>query len=140
MIKETKQKKPRVDKRKNVWKVAEVLAKNPNKSIKEIQKETNLWVWTIHRAKEEVEKSGIKDETIAYIVHSSKERIKRAVAIFDKYLDQVEEKDKLDRADIALTKDIVKDDMARVNIFWWDVTDDEGWLKAIQDITITIWN
>lgn len=140
MTKETKPKKPRVDKRKNVWKVAEVLAKNPNKTEREIAKEVWISNWTAHNARKELEQTWAKDETIAYIVHSSKERIKRAVAIFDKYLDQVEEKDKLDRADIALTKDIVKDDMARVNVFGWDVTDDEGWLKAIQDITITIWN
>lgn len=35
-------KKPRVDRRKNVWKVAEVLAKNPNKTIREVAKEA--WI------------------------------------------------------------------------------------------------
>lgn len=35
---------PRVDKRINVWKVAEVLAENPNKTIREIAEETDLSV------------------------------------------------------------------------------------------------
>jgi hypothetical protein len=34
------EKKVRVDKRKNIGKVAEVLTKNPNKTVRELKKET----------------------------------------------------------------------------------------------------
>lgn len=140
MIKETKPKKPRVDKRKNIWKVAEVIIENPNKTEREIAKETWIWKSTVNRAKEELGQTGAKDPTIAYIVWSAKLRIERVSGIFDRRIDQIEEKKKLENKDIALAKDIVKDDMARVSILWWDATDDEWWLKSIQEITINIWN
>ena len=94
-----KDKKPRTDKRKNVGKVAEVLIKNPNKTVREIAKETDLSIGAVHNSKKEVEQSWTKDPTIAYIVDKSKDRIKRAQRIFDRYLDEVEEKEKLERAD-----------------------------------------
>jgi len=37
-----KDKQPRTDKRKNVGKVAEALIKNPNKTVREIAKETEM--------------------------------------------------------------------------------------------------
>lgn len=58
--------------------------------------------------------------------------------IFDRYIDQIEKKAKLDNRDIALAKDIVKDDMARVTILGGNLTDEDGTLKSIQEITINI--
>jgi len=60
----TGEKKPRVDKRKNVWKVAEILAKNPNKTEREIAKEAGVSNWTAHNAKKELLKSWKLDEFI----------------------------------------------------------------------------
>mgnify|MGYP006323516773 CR=1 FL=1 len=73
----------------------------------------------MNRAKQELEQSGAKDPTIAYIVGRSKERIKTAQAIFDRYL-----------------KDIVKDDLARVTVLWWTITDEEWWLKDLTNASI----
>jgi len=128
-----KDKKPRTDKRKNVGKVAEALIKNPNKTVREIAKETDLSIGAVHNSKKEVEQSWTKDPTIAYIVDKSKDRIKRAQRIFDRYLDEVEEKEKLERADTTLVKDIVKDDLARVTVLWGNVTDDNGWLMKDKE-------
>lgn len=125
-----KKKQPRTDKRRNVGKVAEVLAKNPQATVREIAQETNMSIWAVHNSKVEVEQSWTKDETIAYIVGSSKNRIKKAQEIFDRYITEVEEKEKLERSDVTLVKDIVKDDLARVTVFWWDVTDDNWGLTA----------
>lgn len=130
------QKKPRVDKRKNVGKVAEVLAKNPNKTEKELVKETWLWKGTVHRAKKEVEKSGVKDETIAYIVGASKARMKKAQAYFDRFLDESLARDELDNDKSKIIKDIIKDDLARITVLWGSVTDDEGGLKDLTTLTI----
>jgi DNA-binding MarR family transcriptional regulator len=52
-----KVKKPRVDKRKNVGKVAEALIKNPNKTVREIAKETNMSIGAVHSNKKELEQS-----------------------------------------------------------------------------------
>ena len=128
-----KDKKPRTDKRKNVGKVAEALINNPNKTVREIAKETDLSIGAVHNSKKEVEQSWTKDPTIAYIVDKSKDRIKRAQAIFDRYLDEVEEKEKLERADTTLVKDIIKDDLARVTVLWGNVTDESGWLTKDKE-------
>ena len=120
-----KDKKPRTDKRKNVGKVAEVLIKNPNKTVREIAKETWIGSSTVQRAKVEVAQSGTKDETIAYIVDKSKERIKTAQAIFDRYIQESADKETLEKWDITLVKDIVKDDLARVTVLCSNVTDEQ---------------
>lgn len=128
-------KKPRVDKQRNVWKVAELIAKNPHITEPDLVKQTWLWAWTVHRAKKELEKSGGKDDTIKYIVDASKKRIKRVQRLFDRYLDEIEDTDKLDRRDLQLAKDLAKDDQARVENLWWSLTDENWWMK---DNTFTI--
>lgn len=124
-----KVKKPRVDKRKNIWKVAEVLAKNPNKTTREIAEKTWLSIWAVHSSKKEVEKSWTKDKTIAYIVDSARDRIKKASGLFDRFMRESEVKEQLNIKDITTIKDIVKDDMQRITVLWWAMTDDKWWLK-----------
>lgn len=133
-------KKPRVDKRKNVWKVAEILAINPNKTQREIAKETDLSLWAVNNSIREVEQSWTKDPTIRYIVDWAKHRIQRVSAIFDRWIDQIEEKQKLENKDMSLMKDIVKDDITRVTVLWGDLTKEDWTLKQIQEININIWN
>lgn len=128
-----KDKKPRTDKRKNVGKVAEVLIKNPNKTVREIAQETWIGTSTVQRAKVEVAQSGTKDPTIAYIVEKSKERIKAAQAIFDRYIQESAQKETLEYKDTTLIKDIVKDDLWRVTVLWGNVTDESGWLTKDKE-------
>ena len=128
-----KDKKPRTDKRKNVGKVAEALINNPNKTVREIAKETWIGTSTVQRAKVEVAQSGTKDETIAYIVDKSKERIKTAQAIFDRYIQESSQKETLEYKDVTLVKDIVKDDLWRVTVLWGNVTDESGWLTKDKE-------
>lgn len=118
---------------KNVWKVAKEVIKNPNITRREIQAKTWLHPLTIQKAKEELNQNGTKDPTIAYIVDKSKDRIKRAQRIFDRYLDEVEEKEKLERADTTLVKDIIKDDLARVTVLGGNVTDESGGLTKDKE-------
>lgn len=128
-----KDKKPRTDKRKNVGKVAEALINNPNKTVREIAKETGIGSSTVQRAKVEVAQSGTKDETIAYIVDKSKERIKTAQAIFDRYIQESSQKEILEYKDVTLVKDIVKDDLWRVTVLWGNVTDESWWLTKDKE-------
>lgn len=122
-------KKPRTDKRKNVWKVAAVLTKKPQATVREIAEETNLSVWAVQNSKKEVEQSWTKDETIAYIVGSAKTRLRRISGIFDRYIGEVEDKKEINAFDMRTIKDIAKDDQSRITVLWWDVTDKDGWLK-----------
>lgn len=121
-------------KAKNVWKVAKILVANPNATQRDIAKITKMSRNTVIKAKAELSQKWTKDDTIAYIVSSAKSRIKRVSLLFDRYVEQIETKDELDNRDVALAKDIVKDDMARVTVLWWDVTDNNGWLKDMSNL------
>ncbi len=144
-------KKPRTDKRKNVGKVAEVLAKNPNKTVREIAKETDLWTWTVQRAKEEVEQSGTKDPTIAYIVWASKDNLKDFMKLYRAKVKQMvkenieedengevkmKEKSYINSKELEIISKMAKDDMARITVLWWDATDESGWLKQAQVVLL----
>lgn len=131
-------------KARNVGKVAELKIKDPNITYTEIQEKTWLARNTVNKSLKELNSNWTKDETIAYIVTSAKNRIKRVSALFDRYVEQIEIKEELDNRDVALAKDIVKDDMARVTVLWWDLTKDDGWftlewLSKEQLLDIAMW-
>lgn len=118
---------------KNVWKVARVLAKNPNATQAEIAHQAWIARNTVIKAKEELSKNWTKDETIAFIVDRAKERIRKVSAIFDRFVSEAEAKKDLDRSDVYEIRNIVKDDLARVTVLGWDVTDKDWGLKITKD-------
>ena len=137
-------KKPRKDKRNNVGSVAEVLTKHPNATIREIAEKTWLWIGTIHRAIEELEKSGTKDTTIAYIVGSAKDnlkdltklqraKIKKMVSEYiiedDKWNVSVIEWKEINMRDLEMMSKMWKDYMQQITVLWWDITDKDWGLK-----------
>jgi len=137
-------KKPRTDKRNNVGSVAEVLAKNPNATIREISEKTWLWIGTIHRAIEELEKTGTKDTTISYIVWSAKDnlkdlaklqraKIKKMVSEYivedDKWNVSVIQDKEINMRDLEMMSKMWKDYMQQITVLWWDITDPNWWLK-----------
>lgn len=123
-------------KQKNVWKVAEIKAKNPHLTQREIAKQAWIARNTVIKAEWELSQNWTKDDTIRYIVDESKKRIQRSQRIFNRYLDEVEEKEKLERWDIILVKDITKDDMARVTVFGGELPDEQWWLKDLATATM----
>lgn len=122
-------------KAKNVWKVAEILADDPNVTRREIQKETGLHPLTIQKAKEELNQNWTKDETIAYIVGSAKTRLQRISSIKDRYIDKIEEWDEIKRADVDLANKLWQEDMKLVTVLWWDATKSDWWYVSIQSMT-----
>ena len=119
---------PRVDKKKNIWKVANILIKNPHATEREIAKKVWIGNWTVNRAKKELEQTGAKDPVIAYIVWWAKERLKKINDVLNRFVDESCSKEQLNRSDTALIKDIGKDDLQRITILWWNATDESGWL------------
>lgn len=119
----------RVDKAKNVWKVAEIIAKNPHATEREIAQMASVSNWTAHNAIVELKQSWAKDENIAYIVGWAKARLRKINDVLDRYIDEAINKETLDRRDVKEIKDIWKDDLQRVTILWWELTDDEGGFK-----------
>lgn len=116
-------------KAKNVWKVAKAIIKNPHLTKTDISQQTGLARNTVIKASQELSTNWTKDPVIKYIVWSSKERIARASQIFDRFLDEVESKKDLNRSDIREVVNIVKDDMAKVNVFGGTLTDDNWGLR-----------
>lgn len=117
----------------NVWKVAEVKIRNPNATQRQIAKEAWIARNTVIKAEKELSQNWTKDPTIAYIVDKSKERIKTAQAIFDRYIQESSQKETLEYKDVTLVKDIVKDDLWRVTVLWGNVTDESGWLTKDKE-------
>ncbi len=142
MVKEAKQeiKKQRKDttkvKPKNVWKVAEILIKNPNATQREIAKKAKLAQNTVIKAKEELSQNWTKDKEIAYIVSSAKLRLQRISNIKDRYIDQLELSDDLWTKEVDLANKLWQEDIKLVTVLWWDVTDKDWWLKQSIEIKI----
>jgi len=141
---------------KNVWKVAKELINNPHATQREIAKATGISRNTVIKAAEELSQNWTKDETIRFIVDASKERLRKAWVLFDTFLDDAmhemfdDNKErrtvtilhdnwesttrrvKMSDKDKTILKDIAKDDLQRLTVLWWDVTDDKWWLKEIR--------
>lgn len=128
------EKKPRVDRRITIGKVAEVVAENPNQTVREIAKVAWLGKSTVARNVVELGQSGTKDPTIAYIVGKSKERMKKVQAYFDRYLEESLEQERLGNDETKIITNIVKDDLARITVLWGTITDEDGWLKQIENM------
>lgn len=126
------QKKPRVDRRITIGKVAEEIAINPNQTVRQLAKKTWLGIATISRNNKTLEQTGTKDETIAYIVGKSKDRMKKVQAYFDRYLEESIAKDTLDNDNTKIIATIAKDDLARITVLGGSITDDDGGLKEIN--------
>jgi|AntRauTorckE5430_2_1112549.scaffolds.fasta_scaffold02240_1 hypothetical protein len=129
-MKDTSNVKPR-----NIGKVAEILAEDPNTTHRGLQEATWLASNTIQKAKDELKQTWSKDPIISYIVEGAKNRLQRIDGLLDRFVLEAEEKPTLDRRDISLVKDFAKDDLQRITVLGWDVTDDGGWLKDMKAMT-----
>ena len=128
------EKKPRVDRRITIGKVAEVVAENPNQTVREIAQKAWLGKSTVARNVNELGQLGTKDETIAFIVGKSKERMKKVQEYFDRYLEESLEQERLGNDQTKIIAGIVKDDLARITVLWGNITDEEGGLKHIENM------
>lgn len=122
--------------KKNIGKVAEALAKDPHLTMRAIKKVTWLALWTISNAKKKLSQTWTKDNAIVYIINSSKARLKKIQSVMDRFVDESIAKEKLDRHDTILIKDIANDDMKRITVLWGEITDNKGWLKQIVSYMI----
>lgn len=127
-------------KRKNVWKVAMVLIEDPNATYREIQEKTWLHPLTIQKANEELKQNWNKDETIAYIVGSAKDRLKRLSKIKDRYVWQLEENEVIGNKEIDIVVKIWAEDVKMTTVLWGTITDTEWGLKDFNQFMNDILN
>lgn len=136
----------------NIWKVAEVKANNPHATYAEIEEETGLAPATIYKATQELKQNWSKDETIAYIVGSSKRNLKNiskaneamTKKLLEEYLDfdweeYIVKEDKDIKELIHLLNKIStisNDDLKRITVLWWDLTNEKWWFKSISELDL----
>lgn len=116
-------------KAKNVWKVAKILAVNPNATQREIAKKANIAKNTVAKAQAELNQNWPKDTTIAYIVWAAKTRLQRISALKDRYIDQLDLTEDLWVKEVDLANKLWQEDVKLVTVLWWDVTKDDWWFK-----------
>lgn len=134
MTKETKSKKPRVDKEINKAKVIWAVIKKPLADQRTLAKEAWVSKTTVQRNMLEMDQIGPKSKAIEDIIATDAAIVQLA---------QMEIVQRLQSPEKEKTRDIISaasESARRYALFKWDATDDEWWLKSIQDITITIWN
>lgn len=128
-------KKERVDKTKNKIKVIKELLRDPLQTEREIAKNANISNWTAHKTKKEVEQRWAKSNIIDDIIKKDAEIVK---LVQDELKKRIKDNpSKVSTRDIISAWDV---SAKRYTIFKWNVTDEEWWLKSIQDINITIWS
>lgn len=123
--------KKRVDAQKNKAKIVKEILKDPLKTQREIAKETWLWKTTVQEHKKSLKTT--KDDRIIGICDKDIDIVRLSQKEIERRLLDNEEKKKISARDIS---SIAKDSSARYTIFRWEITDESGWLKSIQDMTL----
>lgn len=119
----------RSDKAKNIAKVAKVVLENPLANQREIAEETWLSLWNVNDKLNKLEQT--KDDRIIWLTDKDFE------------LMEIIQKRKFERM-FDTEKPVSDNDMnnwdreakARFTLFRWDATDNEWWLKNIDNIDI----
>lgn len=122
----------RVDKKKNIRKVKSILVKNPLATEEEIAQKAKIGKWTAHRAKKEVEKSGLKDQKILEITETDKKIVELGQREIAKRLSDPAQLRMMRTTEISK---IIKESTARYSLFRWSATDKNGGLKESEMLT-----
>lgn len=121
------EKKMRVDKRKNVEKVAKARLSNPRATTREIAEIADVDHTTVSRLDREIPQIATKDERIITLTDTDFNIVKLAQQrIQEKLNDEAEMK----KTRIGEISTVAKDSAARYTIFRWDLTDKEWWYNA----------
>ena len=120
----------RVDKAKNISKVAKELLENPLQTERELANNLWIWAWTVNRAKQELEQNGAKDDRIIWLTDKDFELMKQIQEVKFKRLQEDEQinNNDLDKWENTAVK--------RYSLFRWSATDKEWGLKQIESIDI----
>ena len=122
------EKKMRTDKAKNTAKVLKKVIKNPLQTDRELEKE--LWIWksTINRAKQELGQIGAKSDLILEICDLDINLVKSWLKELQRRFNDKEEIKKIRPTEIS---QVIKDSSWRYQIFKWEATDKDWWLKEV---------
>ena len=122
----------RKDKAKSLAKVAKSRLNDPLKTVREVEKETWVDHVTVSRRDKELKQTGTKDDRILWICDKDINIVKLAQGEIVRRLWDDEEKKQISARDLSW---IAKDSSARYTIFKWEVTDSNGWMKSLKDLS-----
>jgi len=130
--KKTTDNKSRLDKKRNIDKIAAAILANPLATVREIAEMTGISKSTVseHIKSDEVGLAGKKDERIISLTDKDYEIMEQIQGIkINKLQDKPEDISNwdIDRWENTATK--------RYSLFRWDATDPNWWLKSIHDFT-----
>lgn len=126
----------RIDKAKNIAKVAKTLLENPLQTEREIAEDTWIWKWTVNRAKQELGQIGAKDDRIIWITDKDLANIEAMQEVVSRKIRNPEEMDKTRIWELAQA---MREATARYSLFRWSATDEKWWLK-FSKIEIEVMN
>ena len=117
----------RSDKKKNIDKVTASLIKNPLQSQREVAKDVWIGLWTVNRAKEEMEQNGTtKDDRIINLTDKDFELMQK---IQKRKFERMDDKEKPVNDNDINSWD--REAKARFTLFRWEATDKEWWSKEV---------
>lgn len=118
------------DKKKRLWKVAKELIKDPLLTTRELEKKTWISKSAIaNYINNDLDTFGQKDDRILWVCETDFEIVKLWQAIIKNRLQDEEEVAKMRTFEIAQT---IEKSEKRYQIFKWDITDKNWWLKEIN--------
>lgn len=122
----------RVDKEKNIAKVATSLLKDPLQTAREIADDVWKWASTVNRVRKELAQTGTKDDRILWICDADLEIVQLWQKIIRDRLTNPEELEKITARDVS---GIIKENTARYSLFVGNATDEKGWLNVMKDLS-----
>ena len=123
----------RVDKQKNIAKVAKVILENPLLTRDEVAEKAWVWTWTASRAMWELDENGRKDERIVWLTDKDFDLMK---LIQQEKFNRLQEPEKVNDSDLDKWENTAT---KRYSFFRWDATDKDWWMK-LPDVTFQIIN
>lgn len=120
----TKTPSKRNDKKRNIDKVTASLLKNPLQTEREVAKDVWIGNWTVHRAKEEMEQTGAKDDRVVNLTDWDFDLMKEIQV--EKFRRLTHEKDKINNSDINKWDETAS---KRYTLFRWSATGKDWGLK-----------
>jgi len=114
----------RVDKRKNIEKIAKVVLENPLATEREIAKESWLSNWSVNNLKKEVEQIWAKDDRIITLTDWDREQQQTIQRIKNQRL---QDPDKISNKDLNSREEFA---MKRYTLFRGNATDNNWWLNV----------
>ena len=123
----------RVDKAKNIAKVAKTLLENPLQTEREIAEDIDIGKSSVNRLKNELGQIGAKDDRIIGITDKDLSILTIGQREIERRLNDKEEVEKMRTVEIS---QVIKESTARYSLFRWSATDEQWGLK--ETVTIEI--